>query len=127
MNNYLSEYKKIIKKFVNREMSAKCFDRAFNNLFNNDEKMKTLSSKEFDFIDDLWGWVELYEPKKHIRSGNVDYLDEKQLRNKVREFQDKINMLFGEERTSIIKQGKKEKRTTNELKWVKKLKTFFKR
>lgn len=93
MSSYLLEYKKIIDKFVNREISAKKFRKMFSNLFY-DDSLKPVNDHEFDIIDDLWGCIEFYEPKKHIRKGNSDYMDENQLRKKVKEFQKKINGLL---------------------------------
>lgn len=93
MGTYLLEYKKIIDKFVKREISAKKFTRTFSKLFY-DESLKPANDLEFDIIEELWGWLDLYEPKKYIRRGNSDYMNETQLRKKVKEFQKKINDLL---------------------------------
>lgn len=88
MKKYLEEYLKIMDEYIKDKINTRIFLKLFYALFNDNEFQKNASSKDFELINKLWEWVEAYEPNKEIRGSS--YIDENQLKDKVKEFHKKI-------------------------------------
>jgi len=94
MSKYLKTYIDLLNCYLMKKISSDKFYEDFSKLFYK-KTLKPLNDIEFAIIDELWGWLDTYEPNPKIRKGAEDiYLNKKQLYNKVKEYKEKINRLI---------------------------------
>ena len=90
--NYIEAIYKLNDKLLKNEIDISTHWEEYYYLFSNlPEKTQ---AKDFQILDELFGWLEGYEPNQELRSKHSDYLSESQVREKVAEYQNKINQLI---------------------------------
>ncbi len=72
------------------------YEKDFSKLYY-DESLEE-SDSDFELIDNLFYLIDSYEPNKKLREEFSDYIDEKQLRERVKEYQTRIEACLKEKK-----------------------------
>ncbi|MBS3138833.1 hypothetical protein J4207_03955 [Candidatus Woesearchaeota archaeon] len=86
-------FKDLFNKVLKNEINVKKFDKDFNAAFFNDTFMEPISRAEFHIIDELWGYLEFYEPNKRKRESWEMLIDEKKVLRRVKIALNKLKKL----------------------------------
>ena len=77
MTHDLSEYIKVVRRFVDRTISADEFERRYLRMFKDDVSIRP--EAEYEVLNRLFTDVDVYSPNPQLRG--TDGLDEEQLRD----------------------------------------------
>ncbi|MBI2129776.1 hypothetical protein HYU07_06075 [Candidatus Woesearchaeota archaeon] len=63
MSHYLQTFKELLEKYLKGSLIGNEFYKAFSKYLY-DETLKPQNAKEFNIIENLWGYLDIYEPNK---------------------------------------------------------------
>jgi hypothetical protein len=83
MKQKITVLRELFKRFLTRDISAKHFDKKFNELFRTLNEKDHLTQTQRDVIHKIWGWLELFEPNPKKRADSM-FIGERRLREVVK-------------------------------------------
>ncbi|MBI2547803.1 hypothetical protein HYW21_00465 [Candidatus Woesearchaeota archaeon] len=75
----IDEFKKLFEKLIRKEIDTSKFEILFNKTFFEGGLLKQMKSEEFDVLDEVWGYVEFYNPDETKRKKDSALKDEKEI------------------------------------------------
>lgn len=86
----LDIFRNLFRKLIEKEINTVKFDKLFNDLFKRGGLLKEMTDEEFDVIQEVWGYVEFYNPDKEKRKKDSALKGEEEILDIVKKALDKL-------------------------------------
>ena len=83
MNNSIKKFQDLMKKYLNGDINSKEFSSAFTKLFY-EKKQEIIPVNEFKIIEEVWGYLDVFEPDVSKRALYEVLIDEAKFKNEIK-------------------------------------------